>query len=250
MSRALRGVGSLANETHSFRGGALAPVAVPDPRAVRAANLAELRRLQLPEPPPQFPLVWDEGDTVALRPAAELEARAAVLNIVLARCYGMPPEAAMGWLLNAHLVEVVTRPEWQFVMAERGDRRAMMLHLEAIHALLWLLGVVTSDLAPAAPAPDGLVKMLPDLPNAESMTAWRSRTLTAPRPAAEAAAMLDRYYCLDWAYLAAEQRRYTLPGMIDSHTIGQRRWALEWAVVFAGAYHGPPRGWEEVDLST
>lgn len=224
-------------------------VPAPDPRTVRAASLEDLGRLGLPLPPPQFPLVWETGDTVALRPTAELEARTAVLNIVLARCYGMPQEAAMSWLLNAHLVEAVTKPEWQFVVAGKGDRRALALHLEAIFGLMWLLGI-TKHLDPTEPAQDGLVDLLPDLPKAESMTRWRSRTLVAPRDAAGAAAMLDRYYCLDWAFLEAEQRRIRLPGLIDSHAIGQRRWALEWAVVFFGPYHNPPRGWEEVDLST
>jgi hypothetical protein len=200
-------------------------------------------------PPAQFPLVWDDGDLVALRSTSDLEARAAVLNIVLARCYGMPPQAAMSWLLSAHLLEAVTIPEWRFVMGDRGDRRALALHLEAIFALMWLLGV-TRHLDPTQPAVDGLVRMLPDLPQAESMASWRSRTLVAPRPPAEAAAMLDRYYCLDWAYLEAERRRLPLPGMVDSHVIGQRRWALEWAVVFTGPYHSGPRGWEEIDLST
>ena len=215
---------------------------------MRAASLAELHQLGLPTPPPHFPLVWEKGDRVALRSTAELEARTAVLNIVLARCYGMRPEAAMSWLLSAHLLEAVTRPEWRFVTGGRGDRRALMLHLEAVFALLWLLGV-TGQLDPTQPAVDGLVRMLPDLPRAESMASWRSRTLVAPRPPVEAAVMLDRYYCLDWAYLEAERRRLPLPGLIDSHVIGQRRWALEWAVVFSGPHHGPPRGWEEIDLS-
>jgi hypothetical protein len=193
--------------------------------------------------------VWEPGDKVALRPTAEIEARISVLNVVLARCYGMPQEAAMSWLLNAHLLDAVTKPEWQFVMAGKGDRRALTLHLEAIHGLMWLLGV-TKQLDPVEPAQDRLVDLLPDLPKGESITRWRSRTLVAPRDAAAAAAMLDRYYCLDWAYLEAERRRSPLPGLIDSHAIGQRRWALEWAVTFYGPYHDPPRGWEEVDLST
>lgn len=221
----------------------------PEPRTVRQASLEELDRLRLPLPPPQFPLVWRSGDKVALRPTVELEARTAVLNVVLARCYGMPQEAAMSWLLGAHLVESVTRPEWDFVVAGKGDRRALALHLEAIFALCWLLGV-TRQLEPTEPATDRLVDLLPDLPNGETMSRWRTRSLVAPRDPTAAAAMLDRYYCLDWAYLEAERRRIPLPGMVDSHAIGQRRWALEWGVLFAGPYHGPPRDWEEIDLST
>lgn len=224
-------------------------VPAPDPRAVRAASRDELDRLGLPLPPPRYPLVWESGDKVVLRPTSELEARTAVLNVVLARCYGMPQEAAMSWLLSAHLVDALTRPEWQFVIAARGDRRALALHLEAIHGLTWVLGI-SAHLDPREPAPEGLVEILPDLRRAESMAGWRSRSLVAPRDAADAAAMLDLYYCLDWAYLEAERNRMRLPGQIDSHTIGQRRWALEWAVVFSGPYHDPPRGWEEIDLST
>ncbi len=224
-------------------------VLAPDPRAVRTASQAELSRLKLPLPPPHFPLVWEPGDRVSLRATSELEARTAVLNVVLARCYGMPQEAAMSWLLNARLVTALTPPECQFVLADKGDPRAFALHLEAVHGLAWLLGMV-DYLDPQEPAPERLVDLLPDLRRAESMQRWRSRTLVAPRDAAEAAAMLDLYYCLDWAYLEAERRRLPLPGLIDSHTIGQRRWALEWGVTFSGPYHDPPRGWEEIDLST
>jgi len=60
----------------------------------------------------------------------------------------------------------------------------------------------------------------------------------------------SRAALLDWAYLEAERTRVPLPGLVDSNTIGQRRWALEWAVVFRGPYHDPPPGWEEIDLST
>lgn len=224
-------------------------VPAPDPRVVRTGTLQELDRLRLPLPPPQFPPVWQAGDGVALRSTVELEARTAVLNVVLARCYGMPQQAAMSWLLNARLVDAVTKPEWQFVIGGKGDRRALALHLEAIFGLTWLLGI-TRHLDPTEPATEQLVDLLPDLPKAESMSRWRSRTLTAPRDAGSAAAMLDRYYCLDWAYLEAERRRIPLPGKVDSHVIGQRRWALEWALTFVGPYHGAPRDWEEIDLST
>ncbi len=58
--------------------------AAPDPRAVRDASLNELERLGLPLPPPAFPLVWEPGDGVELRPTTEIEARAAVLHVVVA----------------------------------------------------------------------------------------------------------------------------------------------------------------------
>ncbi|GAA1884930.1 DUF4272 domain-containing protein [Asanoa iriomotensis] len=224
-------------------------VSAPDPRPIRAATVDELRRLRLPTPPTGFPLVWEPGDEVELRPTGDIEARTAILHLVLARCFGMPPQAAMSWLLTSHLVELVTPPEWQFVVAERGDRRSFVLHHDAIFALAWLLGM-SKHLDPTAPTDERLMEALPHLPEGETFRAWRSRILAAPRDAAEAAAMLDFYYCLDWSYLEAERRGMNLPGVIDANAIGQRRWALEWAVVFRGPYHDPPGGWEEVDLST
>jgi hypothetical protein len=221
----------------------------PDPRRVRAASLDELRRLDLPMPPPNYPLVWEPGDTVELRPLSDLEGRTAILNVVLARCFGMPGDAAMSWLLDARLLDSVTKPEWHFVSSGDGDQRSFVLHLEAIYALAWLLGLVP-DLDPKEPAPETLVPQLPHLPSKETYAAWRKRTLPAARPAIDAAIALDLFYCLDWAYLEAERQRVRLPGLIDSNAIGQRRWALEWAVVLRGPYHGPPCGWEEVDLST
>jgi len=224
-------------------------VAAPDPVRVREASLARIHRVRLPIPPPNFPLVWELGDRVDVRPLPDIEARAAILNVVLARSFGMPPKLAMEWLLDAHLVDQLTRPEWHFVVGGEGDERSFALHMEALFALAWLLGIAM-ELDPLLPSADGLVERLPNLPAGESFSSWRRRTLSAPRGAAQAAAQLDLYYCLDWSYLEAERRRLPLPGLIDSNTIGQRRWALEWGVVLSGPRHGPPPGWEEVDLST
>lgn len=223
-------------------------VTAPDPRSVRAASVEVLRQLRLPLPPPQFPLVWEPGDQVELRPTAEIEARAAILHLVLARCFGMPPDAAMSWLLGSHLVEQVTPPEWQFVVGGKGDHRSFVLHHEAVYALAWVLGL-TKHLDPEVPPDERLAETLPHLPAAETFAQWRSRSLAAPRAVAECAAALDLYYCLDWAFLESE-RLGAPPRMIDANAIGQRRWALEWAVILRGPYHDPPAGWEEIDLST
>ncbi|MEV8507515.1 DUF4272 domain-containing protein [Actinoplanes sp. NPDC051475] len=222
--------------------------AAPDPRAVRDASLDELTRLALPLPPATFPLVWEPGDGVELRPTGELEARAAVLHVVVARCFGMPTEAAMSWLLNSRLVDFVTPPEWQFVAGAKGDHRSFVLHHDAVFALAWLLGL-SRHLDPTAPPEDRLMRQMPDLPGGELFNEWRSRSLVAPRDAIEAAVLLDLYYCLDWAFQEAESSGVRAPGEVDSNAIGQRRWALEWAVLFTGPYHEAPPEWEEVDLS-
>ncbi|WP_432834995.1 DUF4272 domain-containing protein [Dactylosporangium sp. CA-092794] len=217
----------------------------PDPQRVREASLEELHRLRLPLPPPDFPLVWEPGDQVELRAGGEIEARAACLNVVLSRALGMPPELAVQWLAESRLVDHLTPPEWQFVAEGQGDERSFALHLEALFALSWLLGIAL-DLDPMRPcALDALQERLPNLAQGESFDAWRRRTLAAPRDAIASAEQLDLYYCLDWSL-----RRLPAPGPIDLNAVGQRRWALEWAVMFAGPYHGAPPRWEQVDLST
>src|ERR671917_192479 len=87
--------------------------------------------------------------------------RAASLDVVVARCFGMPTEAAMHWLLGSHLVDLVTPPEWQFVIGAKGDHRSFVLHHDAVFALAWLLGLA-AHLDPTAP-PDGrLMRTMPD----------------------------------------------------------------------------------------
>ncbi|MFC7548317.1 DUF4272 domain-containing protein [Plantactinospora sp. GCM10030261] len=208
-----------------------------------------MSRLGLPLPPPSYPLVWEPGDEVELRPLVEIEARAAILQLILARCFGMPPQAGMSWLLSSHLVDSLTPPEWHFVTGGEGDHRSFVLHHDALFALCWLLGL-TKHLDPTEPVDERLIEALPNIAAGETFDRWRSRTLVAPQDAVDAAMLLDFYYCLDWSYLEAEKLGRPLPGVVDANAIGQRRWALEWAVVFSGPYHDPPGGWEEVDLST
>jgi Domain of unknown function (DUF4272) len=223
--------------------------ACPDPVAVREVTLHRLAELGLPLPPERFPLVWEPGDEVELRPRAELEARCAVLNVVLARSFGLPAADAFRWLDGAGLTDRLTPPERDFVADGTGDALSFALHTEALAALAWLLSLVRR-LDPAAPGLVNAAPLFPDVAGGEEYRAWQGRTLAAPRDPREAAAALDLYYCLDWAYLDTERRQDRLPGLIDSNAIGQRRWALEWAVLLHGPFQDEAPSWEEVDLST
>lgn len=216
---------------------------------MREASLEELDRLGLPRPPTSFPLVWEPGDEIELRPTGEIEARIAVLHLILARCFGMSAEEAMSWLLGSKLVEMLTPPEWQFVVGGKGDHRSFVLHHDALFSLAWVLGL-SKQLDPRLPVDDRLLDRMPQISRGETFDQWRGRVLAAPQHPADAAALLDLHYCLDWAYLELEEVGGTLPGVVDANAIGQRRWALEWAVVLRGPYHDEPPGWEEVDLST
>lgn len=223
--------------------------ACPDPVAVREATVLQLELLHLPIPPENFPLVWEIGDEVELRPRTELEARCGVLNLVLARAFGLPAPDAVRWLEDAGLTDRLTEPEWRFVADGLGDVQSFALHTEALAALAWLLSLV-KVLDPAGPGLHNAVPLFPDVARGERYRSWQGRVLAAPRDPRDAAVALDLYYCLDWSYLEAERHRLRLPGMIDSNAIGQRRWALEWAVLLHGPFQDAPPEWEEVDLST
>ncbi|WP_415648669.1 DUF4272 domain-containing protein [Stackebrandtia soli] len=177
-----------------------------------------------------LPLVFSPGEDVMLRPLRELESRAAILNIVQARVFDMPPPMAMRWLLDAHVLEELTPQEWQFIASGRGDARRYSEQLESLYALAWLLGLVP-HLDPSSYCTDSLPTLMPDLRTAEPFTAWRARTLPSRRDARDVAEMLDLYCCLDW--LCAESRQHGVrpPTALDESVIWHRRWALEWAVM-------------------
>ncbi len=213
-------------------------IETPDPAAVRAATFDELLRLGLPLPGPhqQQPLLWDLGDRVALRTLDEIEARAAILNVAIARTFGMPPDLAMEWLLDARLLGHVTPLEWRYIVTGQGDERVYAMQREALAGFAWLIRLA-EHLDPGVPADDKIAALFPDLRAGERYAGWKSRILPASREPDEAVALLDLYTCLDWAY--AEARRIGAPyGPVAEAVVSQRRWALEWAVTFTAGLRG------------
>ncbi len=121
----------------------------PDPLLIREANLVDVAELGFPVPPDGYPLVWEPGDRARLREVEEIEARAAVLNTVVAATFGAPPEMTAGWLERNGLRAAVTEPEWLFLAEGKGPADLYGLHIEALWALAWLLGVA-EELDPSA----------------------------------------------------------------------------------------------------
>lgn len=220
---------------------------VPDPEFVRRASLADLSELGFPAPPPNFPLVWDAADDVEVRSRLELEARCCVLHVLLTAGLGAPTEATLGWLQRNGLTDTLAADEHAFLTHGRGNSDEYMLTIEAEWALAWLLGVA-DELDPTQYAGSGLTSWMPDLRADEPFETWRLRSPVQMRAADEAAGLLDLYYCLDWGHAAAIRAQTTPPGVTQPYVVGQRRWALEWAVVFRGEHHGTPPRWDEVEL--
>ena len=223
-----------ADRRVSKTGNPIVLVAAPDPRAVREASLDELSPARVCRcRRPGFPWSGSRATRSNCGPPCEIEARVAVLHVVVARCFGMPAQTAMSWLLDSHLVDMVTPPEWQFVVGGKGDHRSFVLHHDAVFSLAWVLGLSRQlDPTVAGGRAAGGADAVPA--GGETFGQWRARILAAPRDPAEAAALLDLHYCLDWAYLEAEKSGQRLPGLVDANAIGQRRWALEWAVMLRG----------------
>ena len=220
------------------------PTVISDPRSVRLRTVDGFRALGIPAPPAQFPMPFPSGQLPRLRPRGHIEARAAILNIVQARVFDMPEELAMRWLLDAHVLDHLAPDEWGFIACGRGERARYADQLESLYTVAWLLGLV-DHLDPAIPCDEELPELLPDLRRPESFGTWRDRQLTPTRDAGVVAEMMDLYYCLDWVCDQARRAGQAPPRGVDDNLVWHRRWALEWAVVFADER---PVHWDEVRL--
>ena len=129
------------------------------------------------------------------------------------------------------------------------DVRTLANHLLGTTEAMRRIGV-GEDLDPGRYCGEGLAAWLPDIGAGESFVDWQGRAGVRPRPAAEVAALLDLHYCLDWGHVQALMNDEPSPGATLPYVIGQRRWALEWAVTFRGPYHQAPPRWDEVDLAS
>jgi hypothetical protein len=218
-----------------------------DPRHIRTRTCDGLTQLGVPVRPDYLPLIFAPGEDVALRPMRDIESRAAILNVVQARVFDMPPQAAMRWLLDAHVLEALTSDEWQFIATGRGDARRYSEQLESLYTLAWMLGLVP-HLDPSEYCSDSLPTLMPDLRTGEAFDKWKGRTLPSCRDAVEVAEMLDLYCCLDWLYTDARQRGGGPPGPHDESLIWHRRWALEWVVVLSGPGRAGVTPWDQVRL--
>ena len=218
-----------------------------DPRHIRTRTCEDLARLGINLRTDYLPLIFSPGEDIALRPHTDIEARAAILNIVQARVFDMPAYMAMRWLLDARVLEDLVADEWQFIATGKGDRQAYSEQLESLYSLAWLLGLVP-QLDPSQYCSDSLPSLMPDLRTSEPFTVWKARALTAPRDAVEVAEMLDLYCCLDWMYAEATRRGVPMPGSLDPSLIWHRRWSLEWALKTNGHNGSTAQAWDRVQL--
>lgn len=216
-----------------------------DPRQIRSRTCDALSQLGIAVRGDQLPQIFAPGADVEVRTLRDIEARGAILNIVQARVFDMPPHMAMRWLLDAHVLEDLTADEWQFIATGRGDPQRFSEQLESLYTIAWMLGLV-AGLDPARYCSDNLPSLMPDLRSAEPFERWRARTLPSCRDAVEVAEALDLYGCLDWLCVQSRQHGMVVPGNLDESVVWHRRWALRWLVVAPGQDRGYWTPWDDI----
>jgi len=217
-----------------------------DPRVVREGSLRMLETLSWPRPPEGYPTLWEPGQPIGTRSPAEVQRRAAVLNVVVNRVFKCPPAVATGWLMANGLRPEVSEVEWPFIAGWAEDDGRFAARIEALWALEWALGH-GNHLEPGKPCSDSLARALPDLRTNEPFASWIVRVPARPRSTEELLTAVDLYYCLHWGVVQAAMTARPSPGAAEPFLVEQRRWALEWLVNLGS---NTSTGWEDVDMST
>ena len=213
--------------------------------AIREQSVRRLRRWQLADTG-SLPLHADE-DFEWVRDAAAVAHRCHAIAAALALAHRAPVQTVRAAIDEYELEPALGSRELELLRVLEGDEEAdeQMMHQllvdvswreEALHALLWVLGLV-EDLPPEqmCPKQPAYERLAPGLDPA------RAREDLRMRPLSEIAAMLDLYYCLHWHARKAQYHGDVWDYQIAPSVVLERRRALEW--LFQDAR------WEDVDLA-
>jgi len=213
--------------------------------AIREQSVRRLRRWKLSDPG-SLPLHGDEDFEWVRDPAAVAD-RCHALAAALALAHRAPVQTVRGAIDEHDLEPSMGARELELLRVLEGDEepdeqtlQQLLVDIcwreEALHALLWVLGLV-DDLPPDEMCPRQPVyeQLAPGLDPA------RARGKLRMRPLSEIAAMLDFYYCLHWHARKAQYLGDVWDHQIAPGVVLERRRALEWL------FQDAP--WEDVDLA-
>jgi hypothetical protein len=213
--------------------------------AIREQSVKRLGRWKLSDPGP-LPLHGDE-DFEWMREAPSVAKRCHAIAAALALAHRAPVQTVRDAVDDHDLEGSLGRRELELLRVLEGDVDAPEPELqqllvdvswreEALHALLWALGLV-DDLPPDRMCPKAPVyeRLAPGL------DPGNARQHVQLRPLAQIAAMLDFYYCLHWHARKAQYHGDVWDYQIAPGVVLERRRALEW--LFQDAE------WEDVDLA-
>ncbi|MGH2941193.1 MAG: DUF4272 domain-containing protein [Solirubrobacteraceae bacterium] len=213
--------------------------------AIREQSAARLRQWRLSDPG-SLPLHGDE-DFEWMRDTASVVDRCHAIAAALALAHRAPVQTVRDAIDDNGLERSLGRRELELLRVLEGDvdvdepeLQQLLVDIswreEALHALLWALGIV-EDLPPD--------RMCPRQPVYEQLAPGldpgRARDDVQLRPLAQIAAMLDFYYCLHWHARKAQYHGDVWDYEIAPGVVLERRRALEW--LFQDAQ------WEDVDLA-
>ena len=213
--------------------------------AIREQSVQRLRRWKLSDPGP-LPL-HGEQDFEWMRAAPSVVNRCHAIAAAIALAHRAPVQTVREAVDDNDLEGSLGTRELELLRVLEGDVDAgepdlqqLLVDIawreEALHALLWALGLV-DDLPPDQMCPKSPVyeQLAPGL---DPGNARRDVQL---RPLAQIAAMLDFYYCLHWHARKAQYHGDVWDYEIAPGVVLERRRALEWL------FQDAP--WEDVDLA-
>jgi hypothetical protein len=213
--------------------------------AIREQSLLRLRRWKLSDPG-SLPLHAAE-DFAWTRDAGTVADRCHALAAALALTHRAPVATVRAAIDDNRLEPSLAAREQELlavlegeVEPEEDDLQQLLVDIawreEALHALLWALGLV-DDLPPdvMCPKAPAYERLAPDLNPANA------RGVARLRPLAELAVMLDLYYLLHWHARRAQYHGDVWDYHIAPGVVLERRRALEWL------FQDAP--WEDVDLA-
>jgi hypothetical protein len=214
--------------------------------AIREQSKRRLSRWRLSDPG-ALPLHANE-DFAWTREAGAVADRCHALAAALALTHRAPLATVRGAIDDNGLGPSLAAREKQLLAVLEGDTESGEAALqqllvdiawreEALHALLWALGLV-DDLPPDEMCPKAPVyeRLAPELNPANARGAD-----VRLRPLADLAAMLDLYYLLHWHARRAQYHGDVWDNHIAPGVVLERRRALEWL------FQDAP--WEDVDLA-
>ncbi|MEA2224218.1 MAG: hypothetical protein QOH83_2594 [Solirubrobacteraceae bacterium] len=213
--------------------------------AIREQSVQRLGQWKLSDPGP-LPL-HREKDFDWMRSTPSVTDRCHAIAAALALAHRAPVQTVRAAVDDNDLEGSLGARERELLRVREGDVDAGEAELqqllvdiswreEALHALLWALGLV-DDLPPDQMCPKSPVYEL----LAPGLDPGNARQDVQLRPLAQIAAMLDFYYCLHWHARKAQYHGDVWDYQIAPGVVLERRRALEW--LFQDAE------WEDVDLA-
>lgn len=211
-----------------------------EPQQIRIDSLRRVSELGL-TPPEHLPL----NEDLFLKKTAEAAARRlAVLNAVVAVCFGCPQWIAQKWLSNNDLFSLLTEKERTFIYGAEPTSAAIdrfELSIEAVWALLWALNRVPF-LDPKSYCGDNLKELAPKVGD-ENRSAKEFASAANFRSEVQIVREADYHYCLDWFARKAELKGESVGLPVRAYVIRKRRHALSWLV-------SRESDWDEVPTDT